>query len=277
MNPVLRTLLILTAAGLAPALRAETDPVAVTSVPPESFNLSIGGFLLSNITTKVSLSSSLGGAGTNVDFQQDLKQSSDAQVFRADAEWYFFANHKIEASWFNISQSSTHVLDTTINWGDQVFPVAATIRSHFKTQIYKLNYGYVLSRGETNEFDVLIGFHVSRYEAGLGLAVGGPGTSQNSSVTAPLPVIGLEWKARYTDRLSSKVSVEYFGISLEEGKYSGHLTDFLAVVEYRLTQNWGLSAGFNRFDLTAKLKTDKLQMRVKHDYNGLILSATAHF
>ncbi len=194
-----------------------------------------------------------------------------------DAEWYITPNHKLEASWFNIRQSSSHVLSANINWGDQVFPVSATINSHFNTQVYKINYGWVFSHSDTNEWAALIGVHLDQFAAGLAVAGGGPGVSQNSSVTAPLPLLGLEWRHRYSEKWSSKVSLQYFGISLEDDKYSGHLTDFLAVMDYRLTEHWSLSAGYNRFDLTAKMKTDNLHLKMEYDYNGLILAATAHF
>ena len=46
MKRFLRNYLLVAAACVAVALRAEPEPVAVTTVAPEKFNISFGGFLL---------------------------------------------------------------------------------------------------------------------------------------------------------------------------------------------------------------------------------------
>ena len=275
MKSLIRLLACSTAATLGLALHAE-DPASVpmvTTSDPSGFTLSLGGFLLSSVKTTASLSGT-SGAGTEIDFQSTLGQSGTANVFRLDGEWRIAARHKLEFSWFDISQDGSKTISSTINWGDQVYPVNATVVSEFKNSVYKVNYGYVFYRNGDSEVTGLIGAHVTRYEAKLGL-VGGPST-QNYTVTAPLPVIGIEWTDRINERWTTRLSFEYFGVSLESGKYSGHLTDFQGTVDYTLSQHWSVGGGYERFDMTAKMK-DGPELKVKRVYNGLLVYLKAHF
>jgi hypothetical protein len=274
MKSFIRRLAFLIVATLGLALHAEEATVPMTTTEPENFSLSLGGFFLTNIHTTVSLSSSNGSAGSDVDFNEQLGESTSATVFRVDFEWRIAQHHKIEATWFNISQSSTHVLDRTINWGDQVYPISATINTSVKYDIYKVDYGYVFYSSPSNEFSGLIGAHITTFDFGLSLANGG--SAQHFKATAPLPVIGLEWKGHFSEKWSAKVAYEYFGVSIDD-KYSGHLSDFVATTEYRLTEHWGLGAGYNRFDITAKAKGDRAELKFKRNYNGLLLFVAAHF
>jgi hypothetical protein len=278
MKSFIRLLSCSVAATLGLALHAEEPapmavPVATTSVP-SGFTLSLGGFLLSSVKTTASLSASNGSAGTEVDFSAKLGQSTTAEVFRVDGEWRIAARHKIEFSYFEISQDGSKVIDTSINWGDQVFPVNATINSKFSNTVYKLNYGYVFYQNGDTEVTGLIGAHVTRYDAKLGLASGA--STQDYGVTAPLPVIGIEWTDRIAERWTSRLSFEYFGISLDN-KYSGHLTDFQGTVDYQLSRNWSLGGGYERFAFTAKMKGNYAELKVSRAYNGLLIYLKAHF
>ena len=277
MKSFIRLLACSIAATLGLALHAE-DPVSVplvTASDPSGFSLSLGGFLLSSVKTTVSLSASNGSAGSDIDFNTKLGHSSTVNVFRVDGEWRIAARHKVEFAYFDISQDGSKVIDTSINWGDQVYPVAATINSKFQNTVYKINYGYVFYREGDTEVTGLIGAHVTTYEASLGLASGA--STQKFTVTAPLPVIGLEWTDRFSEKWTSRLSFEYFGVSLESGKYSGHLTDFQGTVDYSLSQHWSLGGGYERFDFTAKLKNNLAQLKASRAYNGLLIYLKAHF
>ena len=273
MKLLIRRIAFLIAASPTLALHAQADPVPVATSEPSNFTVSAGGFLLSSISTRLSLAASNGNAGTDIDFNKSLGESDSASVFRVDGEWRFAARHKLEFSWFGFDQSSTKVISTSINWGDQVFPVNATLRSSVNTDVYKVNYGYTFYREGDSELSALIGLHITRYETSLG--INGGGASQAFAVTAPLPVLGLEWNSRISESLTSRVAFEYFGVSLEGDKYSGHLTDFVAALNYRLNEHWSVGGGYNRFDFTAKLK-DRVELKARRSYNGLLVFLSAN-
>jgi hypothetical protein len=90
-------------------------------------------------------------------------------------------------------------------------------------------------------------------------------------------VFGFEWKAQLAEKLTSYVSYQYFGISLDD-KYKGHLSDFQALLDYHFTPNWSLGAGFNRYVMNATVKGDRgMELKLKHNYNGLLLFISTSF
>jgi hypothetical protein len=240
-----------------------------------SLEFRAGVFALSGVDTTLRLDGSNGNIGSSVNLADALGGDTSLNVFRLDGSWLIAGPHGIEASWYDIRLKGQRKISTSINWGDQSYPVNATINSYFRTNIYKLAYGYTLHRDQKHEFTGLIGVHIMRFSTGL--SIDGLGQSQNLSVTAPLPSLGVAWRARWTERFSTRASLQYFGISLESGKYSGHFTDALIAGEYRVTETAGVGVGYNRFDLSGSFKPGPLKLTVDYKYNGLMLYAFTRF
>jgi hypothetical protein len=264
---------------LALTVHAE-DPSAV---PPASgeleagydrFTVHAGAFLLSGINTTLSLDGSGGQIGDEIDFEQDLGGDNSLTLFRADAEWRFAERHRVGLSWFDISQSTTHAIDFDLEWGDEVFPVSTVVETQFRTTISKLNYGYTFHRSAKHEVTALLGLHITGFD--VGISAPNLGRSGGVKATAPLPVGGIEWRARLSDKLTSRISYEYFGISIDS-KYTGSLSDFLVMLDYRFAKNWSLGAGYNRYVLRASVKSEDLELTLKHSYNGLIAFLSTSF
>jgi hypothetical protein len=266
----------------APAAPAAPVPVS-SEADPDHFAIRLGGFFLSSIRTRLSLTDASGHGGQQVDFDRDLGGRDNLNLFRADAEWQFATNHKIQFSYFDIDRTATKVIDHTIDWGDQTFPVSTTLRSEFQQMVSKLNYGYTFYRNATHTQEVtgLIGFHITKLKADL--SASSSGLAEGASVTAPLPILGLEWKARLADKWTSYVAYEYFGLSLDN-KYTGSLSDVQAMVEYQLSHHWSLGGGYNRYTSRASVTSERstssdeqLKLSLRHSYNGLMLFLAAHF
>lgn len=233
-----------------------------------------GGFLLSNVTVTMSLDTLNGEEGDDVSYVEDLGGDDSLTIFRSDAEWRFARNHRVGLAWFDISQSTRHVLDTEINWGGEVFPIDAEVNTDLGVTVSKINYGYgVYSRGRHEVF-LLAGVHVTRLEAGI--SAPDLARSERIGVTAPLPVFGAEWKYAILERLRLQVSYEYFGISLDD-RYKGSLSDFLVFLDYGLAEHVSVGAGFNRYVLRASVEGDRLKLSLKHSYDGLMGYVTVHF
>ncbi len=285
----LRTCALLSATLLLPVAAYTADqsttPVpaeqTATAVPvetlpkPDPWDLRLGAFLVTDANTDFRLGTVNGEHGTEISFADNLGGETSVTVFRGDADWHFSGPHQLSASWYNIDLTGHRPIDIDITWGDRHFEAHTDIRSEFRTQIYKLSYGYTFLRGERHEITALIGAHVMTLSTSLSAT--GVGGTEGFKVTAPLPAFGVGWRARWTDRISTTASVQYFGISLEDNKYSGHFTDVLLAGEYRVSRHWGLGAGYNRFELKADFKRDPLVLSVLDKYNGFLIYVAAHF
>lgn len=290
MNAICRKLFLLSTTSLAlttlsaqtqnaPAATApasEPAPAVTSSPETDKFTIRLGAFLLSDIKTTLSLSDSNGNPGDSVDFEKSLGGDDSVNVFRLDGDWRFATNHKVQLAVFDISRSASRTLSAEINWGDQVYPVAATINTNFDTLVYKVNYGYTFYRTPKHEVSALAGLHITQFKTSIGLA-NVPGSLESVSATAPLPVFGLEWKAQLSAKLTTHVSYTYFGLSVDD-KYSGNLSDFQALIDYRLNRHWAVGAGYNRFVLRATYEGPRNRdLTIKHNYNGLMVFVTANF
>jgi hypothetical protein len=255
---------------------ASTSPFAANphaSVPTVEARL--GGFVLSNIDTKLALSPAGAPPAAEIDFAGTLGVDTSANVFRADIDWYFARSHELEASWYDMDLTGRRTLSGTITWDGVAYPVGTTIDSRFRTNVYKLTYGYIFNRGARQEFVGLIGAHVMKIESSLQATQSAQ--VQTFSQTAPLPALGGAWLGHWSDRFTTRVSLQYFGISIDEGTYSGHFIDFLAAAQYRFGRHWGLGAGYNRFDLNVELNHNNRRLDIEHRYDGALAYLSVEF
>lgn len=233
----------------------------------DHFSFRAGAFLLSSINTKIRLSDSGGSIGDDLDFKKDLGGEDSLNLFRADAEWRFGRRHKLQLSYFNINQSGSKVLSREIEWGGEVYPINLKVKSEFDTTVTRLNYGYTFFRNDTHEVTVLIGAHITQLDTSISGDSGN--RKEGLSVTAPLPVFGLEWKAYLSERFTTQVSYEYFGITYDDN-YKGRLSTFQALLSYKLTDYLSVGCGFERYTIGASVESKNLKLSVNHSYNGFM-------
>jgi hypothetical protein len=264
----------------SPAWSAEPDAAIpssypVEAFPEEKFALRLGSFLVTDIQTTIGLhNDNTGQGGDFINFGDTLGVETSVNIFRADADWYVSGPHLVQASWYDINLTGHRTLDREIHWGDETFPVNATLDSGFRTQIYKLSYGYTFHRGERHEFTALIGAHIMSLETSL--SAPSLGRAERFEVTAPLPAIGLGWNAHWTPRFQTRATVQYFGISIED-KIEGHFVDALLSAEYRLNKNFSVGAGYNYFDLNIDAHKGPLTLSVTDSYQGFLAYVGVHF
>jgi hypothetical protein len=244
---------------------------------PDQLSLRLGGYNIRNSNSIVRRDSNGFPAGAYIDFNDTLGGESTATVFRADGLYRFNNNHALGFSWYSINFSGSRVADTTINWGDQVYPVNFQIDSKLEFDVYKLNYQYSLLRDEKAELGALIGFHVLKTAISLnGFNAGAQVQSSSESVTAPLPVFGLFARYNFTRELAAYYNYQWFFVNYED-TVKGGLQDFILGLEYRLVENVSLGVAYNRFALHLEAKNNSSTTFVDTNWNGGMLYAGLHF
>jgi len=238
-------------------------------------DLRLGAFILSDVQTVFRLDARGLPPGTDLDFADNLGGDSSLSVFRFDGSWNFHGRHGLDAAWYDIDQKAQTVLSKTIEYNGQTYTIGATVQSRFRTNFYKVTYHYTFYKRERHEVSGLLGAHIMKVYTSIGLA--NTGSLESFSVTAPLPSFGLAWKAAWTERFSTRASLQYFGISYDEGRYSGQFTDLMATAEYTIGHGAGLGLGYNRFDLKLDLAKGIHNLNMHYAYNGLLAYVFARF
>ena len=141
-------------------------------------------------------------------------------------------------------------------WGEEVFPVGTLLDSTLNIDHYKLTYRYAVVRNEQAEMGLSAGFSVLDIGAKLfGSASGAGSTSEleeDTSVVAPVPVIGFYGSAQVTKRLYVTFAGDF--LKLSYSGFSGTVSEVNLAFDYYFHRHWGFGFGYSaeRIDVTAK-------------------------
>jgi hypothetical protein len=255
---------------LAGAVRAGAEDEKL----PDRFMLRLGGYKIQNADTILRLDANNLPVGTYIDFQDTLGGDTGSTVFRLDSHYRFNDHHAIGFSWYSIKFTGSRTLTEDIVWNGVTYPINSQVNSEIRFDVYKLNYQYSLYHNEEVELGASIGLHIMKTFAGINAI--SIMESQNGSITAPMPVLGLFAKYYFTPRFSTFFNYESFFIDYQD-TVRGGLQDFLLGFEYRLFRNVALGAAYNRFNVNLKLKGDTQTLFVDSGWNGLMLYGSVYF
>jgi len=268
----LRTMLL--ALTLSAAHGAHADPLN------DTFNLSLGAFILSTHTTVRADGSSGPGApvevGTPIDVERQLG-ISDRTSFRLDGYWRFFERHKLRVMYFDESRSADKSITDEIVFRGQTYSVNTQVGTSFKTLVAELAYEYAFLRGEHYELAGSLGIHELTFKLQL-TAVGQNVNAQQSAradVTGPLPVIGVHYVWEFYPRWSLDAMFQFFALKYQQ--YDGNLQDYTATVYYMPWKNFGFGAGWNEFRTNVNIDNASYDGNLTWRYGGLRLFFKASY
>jgi hypothetical protein len=170
-----------------------------------------------------------GNFGTRLNFERDLNLDDHKDTFNAALRWRFKERHFLELEYFRLGFKERHFLeleyfrldrsgfrrlDGEIRFGDNVFPIGASIRSSFTTEVTRLSYSYRIVRNRDWGLAVGAGLHVTRLRAALTeIAIG---TTEIAKVTAPLPVIGFGGARRLGTNWALLARAQVFSVEIDD-------------------------------------------------------------
>jgi len=243
-----------------------TAPAAAQQPDDERFSLSLGVFITDR-DTNTRIDAESGAPGSDVDLEAELGLDSSDSVFRIDGYYKFNDRHRIDASWFDLSRSSTTEIDEEIVWNGTVYPINTTIESIFDLDIYKLAYTYSFLRREKGFLGASAGLYIADFATSLNAP--NLGQREVGEATAPLPVFGLRGEYRFTDRWTFRASGEVF--VFEYDNWDGSLYDLYAGIDYRFTDNFAVGAAINAVTFDIGVSENNFNGNVDWGYTGGLL------
>ena len=191
-----------------------------------------------------------GEVGTDIDYDETFGLG-DFDRFRVDGLWRIDDRHLIRGMYFKNNRSGTRNIDRDINFGDETYPIGASVTARSEMAIIQLSYEYAFLRRENYELAGGIGVHYMdmglKTSATLS-AQGGTASrqaSEDADTGAPLPVLGLRGLWRLSNNFYVNAQVQYFYI--EYDPYSGSLADLKASIVWQPTNHFGIGVGYNAF------------------------------
>ena len=238
----------------------------------DRFSISLGAFF-TDWGTRAQLDSDTLGAGTDIDFEDDLGLKSSLSTFRLDGHYRFNQKHRINFSVFNMSRDASRTIDQDIQYGDITFVLNAQLKASTDLSIYKLAYTYSFLWREKGFLGASIGLYIA--DSKIRLAEQNLGQIEQGEITAPLPVIGLRGNYRLSDRFTFRGSGEIF--ALEYDNVDGALTDFYVGIDYRMSQHTALGLGYNKVSIDVDAKRENFTGTLDWAYDGALLYFKLNF
>lgn len=234
------------------------------------------------VFTVVGVMTEQGGGmlGSDIDLKHDF-DFKDQDRFRIDGYWRFFKRHKLRFMYFDSSQGTDRTLSRNFNFGDTVFPINASARLDFKTQIIEGAYEYSFVRTGKFELASSIGLHNIHISTDLSAVLattagsGGFNKSSSASTNGPLPVIGLHFIWALNPKMYFDGYAQYFRVNVND--YDGSLSDYKFDFVWQPWKHFGMGAGYNHFTTRVDVAQDNFSGRLKFGYGGPVVFLTTAF
>ena len=246
--------------------------VSAQQLERERASVSLGLFVADRSTT-TRIDAEGGDPGSEVDLEKDLGLDSSNSVFRIDGYYKFNDRHRIDASWFDLSRSSTKTIDREIEWNGTIYPINATLNSIFDLNIYKLAYTYSFLRRDKGFMGASAGLYIADFATSLDAPA--LGEREVGDGTAPLPVFGLRGEYHFTDRWIFRASGEIF--VFEYDNWDGSLYDLYAGIDYRLNQRFSIGAALNSVTFDLGVVKQNFTGNVDWGYTGGLVFVKLNF
>ncbi len=265
---------VIALSAVSPAALADDAPDLLN----DAFKVSAGTFGINSQPT-VQLRGEV-NTGDRVNFNEEIG-GGDSFRGRVDLQWRFAERHKVYFAAFGLNRSNTRVLDRDIEWGDQVYPIDATVRFSSDFWVLQAVYDYSFLRRENYELGASIGVHWTSLSASIRLKAdvnGNPVTNnqnESASVDVPLPVLGVRglWKLPYDFWLEG--SAQYFALSIDE--YDGNLQDYRVFLTWQPRKWVGLGVGYERFTVDVDVNKSNFDGSLDWTYDGPMIFYSVSF
>jgi hypothetical protein len=210
------------------------------------------GMFITDRATSARLDSDSGGAGDNIDLEDDLGLESSTSVARFGGYYWFKPRHRFDVSFFDLSRDATRQIQETIDFGDSTFVINTTVTTGNDVTIGKLDYTFAPLNRSRGFLGIIGGLYVMQNK--LSLSSPNVGTAESEDLTAPLPVLGLRGEYEITERIALRGAMQWFGI--DTGDVEGRLLDTYIGADYLFGRRVAVGIAFNDVSLDVDATDD---------------------
>jgi len=251
----------LTAALLAlqavPA-HAERDPVSGAPIKPDKHRMTpspitdrfavSGIFFNPAVTTRLRVDTQSpvdgipGITGTNVSGERDFGLDSRIPQGQIEIIFRLRQNNRLRVNYFETNRRGDHVIDRTIQFGEETFAANDRVTSSLDWRQFSLTYTYSLFRNDYVEAGIGLGLHF--IEADARGQVNAKQLRQEVSGSGAFPTIPLDITWRIWHGLALSARGQYFHASVNN--FEGSIAEYHGDLQWRWKRypNFSLGAGY---------------------------------
>lgn len=277
--------------SLVTALLAATA-VAQADSPAEEllsdrFNLDLGTFVVAS-NLNGSLRGTANTSDQNVNFDKQFGTDADQTRWRADFLWRITQRQHLRFMYFDNDIHKTRTIDRNLEWGDYTFVVGGQVTAEQKFRVIELNYEWAFLRQDNYAVVASGGIHFDdltlKLSGNASLTVNTPMgpmeqaatfTTKQSSVPAPLPVLGVRGDWAVSDHVYLDASGQVFGLSYKG--INGNWSDLRAGAAWMFNHHIGIGVGYDRFATHVDVSKGSFNGRLNVGYQGALIYVRGGF
>jgi hypothetical protein len=226
-------------------------------------------FLNSNTQAELSGSS---GAGGVIDFEDAFGLAENKWAPEALARWRFSERWRLEFEYFSLNRSNSRTTQNDITWGDTTIPAGTNVKGSFDTTVLRVSCGYSFFKTQDKELGVALGFHVTKFEAGLDA----PGFStKDGKVLAPLPVVSMYGQFALTDEWAVQGRLD--ALRIQYDPFYGNVLSIGVDALYQPWRHLGFGIGWRTLQISGGVSASDWEGDITTEYTGPILFASSSF
>ncbi|HBK45865.1 MAG TPA: hypothetical protein DDZ67_05400 [Xanthomonadaceae bacterium] len=258
----------LAAAYAAPAHAADGD---------DRFQLRLGAMNIDNDNT---LRGETEINGEPISGSQDFKLGGKEWEPRVDGLFRISKRQRLIFDYFKYDKDRREELADDVSYGGVTVPSGSFVKGELKYQVASLVYDYSVVDQENFSLGLQIGAEWAKVEANAYADLGDlyTGTFVDESEDGAAPVVGIRFTAHPGERWLFNLQGQYLNTDWGSfDNYDGDLTRANAIVEYRLTRNFGIFAGYDYFKLDVDQSGSDGLIGLKQEFKGPVAGITLAF
>jgi hypothetical protein len=267
----------LVVAGVTPPALAQAHS-PTEQLLDDRFNVDLGTFVVAS-NLNGSLRGTANTTNQSVDFDKQFGTDADQTRWRVDVLWRITQRQHLRFMYFDNDIQRTRTIDQDLAWGDYTFMAGAQVTAEQKFRVYELAYEYAFLRRDDYEIVASGGIHYDDLTLTLSgdasLTVDTPTgpveqpttfTTKQSSVPAPLPVLGLRGDWAVTPHVYLEAAGQVFKLSYQG--IDGNWSDLRAGATWMFNHHFGIGVGYDRFATHVDVSKGSFNGRLNVGYQG---------
>jgi opacity protein-like surface antigen len=266
---------------LAAAVAAPASAADIIQPGDEKLTVMLGAFLPA-FRTKVEVDGEQ-STGDRIDLNRDLGADRNSSGGWFGAEWRFAPKHRLGFTYSRFTLRGDRVIDRDLHIGDKVFPIGAEVESQLRLELIPITYSYSLIKQDNDELAVTAGIHWDRlsFRVDGSASIGGRSAANEASSNAnlPLPLFGLRYDHRFSERWSAGAMLAAFALKFGEETFDfqGSLISARLSAEYRFSRHFAAGAALDTFKVNAKASKGDWHGAMDYGYFGPQLYLLSRF
>ncbi|MGH8038365.1 MAG: hypothetical protein ACREPD_11530 [Stenotrophomonas sp.] len=218
--------------------------------------------------------------GQDVGFSEDFGLGGKEWEPRIDGLFRISDRQRLLFNYFKYDKDRRETLNDGISFGGETVPAGSFVKGELKYQVASLVYDYSVVDTEKFDLGLQLGAEYAKVStkayADLGTVY--EGTFLDEKADGVAPVVG----ARFTITPSEKWMITAQGQYLNTkwgnfDDYDGDLTRANVIVDYKLTENFGLFAGYDWFKLDVDQTGSDGTIGLKQEFKGPVAGISVSF